>query len=155
MLLATSCTSVIVVLGARFEQISPHLNGLPIAVHHNPNWQDGIATSIAAGLSQAGDSDAVLIALCDQPFITTEDYQALLQTFSKEGKLAAAAFYNDAVGVPAVFSRECFSGLSNLKGDVGARRLLVELRQQVALHPLPRAAFDVDTQQDLDTLLPS
>ncbi len=69
------CDPVVVVLGAETERSANEIEGLPVVACVNENWQIGMSSSIKAGLAKLcreiePDIDAVLISLCDQPFVT-------------------------------------------------------------------------------------
>jgi molybdenum cofactor cytidylyltransferase len=63
-----------------------------------------------------------------------------------------AATYAGIAGVPAVFPRWAFPGLSALRGDQGARALLHRYVDRVRRIPMPNAAFDIDSPEDLQAL---
>lgn len=140
------------------DEISGLLAGVSVLQHSN--WQDGMGSSIAKGMqSIAGNYDAVLIMLADQPLVTLADYQALLAALEKvdvaQGQKAAdicCAFYADKYGVPAVFKRTCFEALLKLSGDRGAQRLLYNDRYRKIALNLNSAKVDVDDPQTLEYL---
>lgn len=153
MLAASKCSPVVVVLGAEIERSSEQLNGLDISICVNENWSDGISSSIKAGLDavlrREPAVDAVVIALCDQPFVTAEDIDLLLATFRMTGSPIVAASYSDTIGVPALFAREVFNDLFALKGDQGARKLIQQQSEKVSTVDIQRAATDIDRPDDL------
>ncbi len=60
-----------------------------------------------------------------------------------------AASYDGHTGVPAVFPRWTFSGFSDLRGDAGARTMLARHAERCLRIPMPNAAIDIDTPEDL------
>jgi molybdenum cofactor cytidylyltransferase len=146
--IATGCDPVIVVLGANAEVLREHLAGLPIRLVINERWQEGMASSIRAGLV---DTDAALITLCDQPFVHAANLIALIELFRNSGKPIAAARYGGNLGVPAIFARALFPELLALTGDMGARRVIAAHADQVAALDLPDAAIDLDTPLDVES----
>jgi molybdenum cofactor cytidylyltransferase len=92
--------------------------------------------------------DAVLISLCDQPFVTSEGLRAFLETFRESRSDVIAAFYDNVAGVPALFSSSLFPELTALEGEKGAREIIRNFPDAMTI-PLPEAGIDVDTAADL------
>lgn len=73
--IASLCNPVVVVLGASVHQTRAEIEDLPLQVVENQHWQSGMGTSISAGLAalleQKPALNAVLILVCDQPFVST------------------------------------------------------------------------------------
>jgi molybdenum cofactor cytidylyltransferase len=146
---------VVVVLGANAATIAPALAGLTsVAMVINPDWERGIASSLAVGLSAflADDScDAVVVTLADQPLVDGTALRRLITTFDDEHRIVASA-YDDTIGVPAVFGREHLDDLMRLTGDRGAGSWLRAHQNEVTRVPLYSAAFDIDRPSDVARL---
>jgi molybdenum cofactor cytidylyltransferase len=125
--------------------------GMPFAT--NQNSAEGLASSVRAGLEfhKGSGLGAVLVSSCDQPLVTGEHLQELIQLWRKGRGAAVASAYSNTIGIPAVFGSELFSQLSALRGDRGAGQLLRRLPNTVTL-VLPEAAFDIDTPEELGKL---
>ena len=131
----------LVILGANAEQLRAEVaDGVGIVI--NERWVQGLATSIHAAVRAAADADALLIALADQPGVTSADFETL--TSVTDAPVVAAA-YDGTVGVPALFRRNQFDALLALHGDRGAKSLLTGA-QTVAI---PNAGWDVDRVRDI------
>lgn len=151
--LAELTPRITVVTGARADKVAMELNGLDVELCFNERWREGMGTSIALAMSGVEpETRAVLIMLCDQYLLDGDDLAGLLAAWRQQPGRIAAARWDDAIGPPAIFPRRHFTGLAQLSGDTGARRLLVEQRAQVSLVDMPHAAFDVDDAQDLAEL---
>jgi CTP:molybdopterin cytidylyltransferase MocA len=138
-----------VVLGARSAQLAGLLEGLPGKAVINPQWQEGIGSSIRAGVaSLPADCAGVLMLLADQAAVTTEDLERLVSAWAEEPSRIVAASYGGRTGVPALFPRRCFPALGMLQGDTGARALLRQDPERVRAVPMPHAALDIDTPED-------
>jgi molybdenum cofactor cytidylyltransferase len=146
---------VVVVLGANATTITPALIGLTsVAIVVNPDWESGLASSLAVGLSAflADDScDAVLVTLADQPLVDGAALRRLIAAFDDEHRIVASA-YDDTIGVPAVFAREHLYDLTRLTGDRGAGSWLRARQKEVTRVPLFSAAFDIDRPSDVARL---
>ena len=147
-------TPVLAVLGAHRETIraSVCLNrAIPVI---NDCWEQGIATSIHAGVNSldavAPNAKATLILSCDQPRLTAGHLRALIESFAAQPEPSiVASAYAGVLGVPAVFPRLVFPELLALRGDKGARALLVEPPCPLIALPFPGGEVDVDQPADL------
>ncbi|MEZ5563996.1 MAG: nucleotidyltransferase family protein [Gammaproteobacteria bacterium] len=149
-LLAPRCgAGVFVVVGAAADSARTLLDGEPATLVENPDWAQGMSTSIARGIaSLPATADAALILLGDQPAITNTDLDALIDGWHVEPALIAAAGFNGQLGPPVIMPREYWPQLAALHGDQGARSLLGWHAERTTV-PIPNAAYDVDTPEDL------
>jgi molybdenum cofactor cytidylyltransferase len=146
----------IVVLGPRAAEHRPLLAGLPLRVVENPAAASGMASSLIAGLCSieetAGDCDAVVVTVCDQPFVTAAHLDALVAAWRSTGSSIVASSYAGTSGVPALFAATHFAELRQLRGDRGAGPLLAGHAASVHLIPLAGGELDIDTPADLARL---
>jgi molybdenum cofactor cytidylyltransferase len=155
---ASGCAPLVLVTGALHEELLPEVEGLPFYVVRNEDWQQGLSTSIQAGLdvlemqTEAAPLAAAIVMLCDQPLLSAEVLQQLVNQFQNTGQPLVACGYSDARGVPALFGRALFPALHALRGPAGARDLL---RQYAALPAVefPGGVVDVDTLAQYQALL--
>jgi molybdenum cofactor cytidylyltransferase len=148
---------VVAVLGAYYEIIrtSVELSGTIVAL--NELWEQGIASSIHAGLQALAQVEpnavGVLILSCDQPRLTAGHLRALIETFiaQTEPSIAASA-YAGVHGVPAIFPRSVFEALQALQGDKGARALLDRPAYPLISLPFEGGEVDIDQPSDLANL---
>ena len=146
-------SAVTVVLGAHAAELSPLLSHSQSSVVINRDWREGIASSIRTGVARLPAScTAVLLTLVDQPAVTAEDLKRLVGAWKRQSEHIVAARYGNTTGVPAIFPRSTFSDLAALRGDVGARVLLQRNPDRVVRVPMPSAALDIDTPEDLLSL---
>jgi len=142
--------ALIVVLGAGAAKLAPLLEHSPGSVIVNDEWREGLASSIRAGVARLPPScDGVLLLLADQAAVTADDLRCLADTWRKQPQYIAAALYAGIIGAPAIFPRSVFSELAELRGDAGARLLLRRNPERVVRVPMPSAAIDLDTPEDL------
>ncbi len=150
--LGSSCRPVVVVLGAHAEAIRPELEGLPVQVVQNGRWAEGLSTSIRAGieaLPSAPDSpEAVVLTLCDQPFVESDSIEALVAAYRSTRRPIVASQYGGTLGVPTLFSRALLPELLALEGDTGARQVIQAHAATVWPVPCPQGAVDLDTPED-------
>lgn len=111
---------------------------------NNPDADEGIASSIRAGVREAGEG-RVLIMLCDQPHITVAHLRALLAIDAP----IVATGYAGIAGAPAVFAPQYREELLALRGDRGARDVIDRHREVVHVVAFEDAAADIDTEEDV------
>ena len=148
------CAPVVVVAGA--IQITPVLAGLPVSIIEHPNWSNGLGSSIAVGVKHAvtitANLDAVILLSCDQPFVDAATLRQLIQLHLENGKTIVASAYAETLGIPALFDRSCFGDLLQLRGDSGAKGIILARGHDVVPFNFPAAAIDIDTTADYEKL---
>jgi len=148
---------IFVVLGAQRELITATVafkNAVPV---FNENWEKGIASSIHAGLraldTHPGESSAALILSCDQPQLSASHLRDMLRVLAAaQQKSIVASSYADTLGVPAIFPRSAFPQLLALRGDKGARAILLDPPCPLAAVPFAGGEIDIDVPADLEHL---
>ena len=154
--IASYCQPIAVVLGANAERIKPEISQLPIQIVENQQWEEGMSTSIRVGLeallAMNPNLDAVAIALCDQPFVSSQMLDRIVEAYRFTGKPIIACEYSGTLGVPVLFSRALFSELMALKSTEGAKKLIKKHIHQVFSVPFPEGAIDIDTPKDYEQL---
>lgn len=154
--LASRCHPVYVVLGAEADLIRREFESLLVSFVVNPEWRDGISSSISTGLCAARAVDegvgAVLFLAADQPLVTADALDRILDRHAAGSEPIVASSYSGTMGIPALFDARFFEDLEQLSGDTGARALILESKDDVAIVECPEAAFDVDTIEDLNRL---
>jgi len=145
--------SVTVVIGAYARDMTHLLGHSPASVIVNREWEEGMASSIRRGLAALPAAcDAVMVLLGDQVAVTGDDLKRLVSAWKEQDSVIATATYERHVGVPAIFPRVCFSELAELRGDHGARLVLERNSYRLVRVPMPNAAIDLDTPEDLAAL---
>lgn len=152
--LACVCQPSIVILGAHAERLRQEVKNLPVQVVENLRWAEGMSSSICAGVAALdAESDkisAVVLALCDQPFVSAQVINNLVEAYHFTGKPIVASEYSGTLGVPALFSRTLFSELKALKGGEGAKQVIKKYAKDVFGVPFPEGAIDIDTPKDYE-----
>jgi molybdenum cofactor cytidylyltransferase len=130
------------------------LEGIPATLVEHAGRDEGMASSIRAGLAALSDDvEAVVIALADQPLVSPLVVRAMRERWRAAPTSAVAPHYRDGRGHPVLFDRRQFGALGALHGDRGARALLDRLGTEcavVAVDALMPA--DVDTRAALSAL---
>jgi molybdenum cofactor cytidylyltransferase len=147
---------VIVVLGANAELISKEIDKTKVQVVGNNEWQEGMASSVRTGLSTlqkvSPSTGAVIFMVCDQPFVSSSLINNLINTHIDTGKPIVTCNYGEVIGPPALFHRSLFDELMELKGDVGARKIIQQHGDEVATILFTKGKIDIDTNEDYEAL---
>jgi len=147
---------VVVVLGAHADEIGPVLTGLPVHRVSNPEWEEGLGSSVRAGveaaLQLAPDLAGLIILPADQPELPALHLENLITRFRQGGCSLVASLTGDRRVPPVLFGAAWFDWLRQLTGDAGARDLLRENRPEFATVPLVSNA-DLDTPEDYDRFI--
>jgi molybdenum cofactor cytidylyltransferase len=138
---------VLVVTGQAAAEVQAALAGLAVRFVHNAHPEWGQGSSIAVGVAAlAPTTDAVLIALGDQPGLPADVVPALLHAFRGGGAAIVTPLYRGIQGTPVVFGAEVFPELRKLAGDLGARTVVRASPERVR-----EVRFDVPMPADIDT----
>lgn len=145
---------VLVVLGASHEMIAAGVDLSDAHVVINALWEEGIASSIRAGLAEllrvAPEAEAALLLVCDQPRLSADHLSGLRAAYGSAGAAAiAASEYEGIAGIPAIFPVSQFANLMALQGDVGARSLLRNPQCPMVTRHFEGGEVDIDTPSDL------
>ena len=141
---------VIAVVGASAPDVEAALEGLPVQVVHNALWEQGVGTSIQAGVRRAEELglDGVVLLPADQPLVTTEHLRGLREKQGTSAKPIVASRYAGTVGVPVLFSRQYFPHLLRLEPTKGCKGIILSNEQDSLLVDCQAAEFDIDTPDD-------
>lgn len=142
---------IAVVLGAHAEVVRERVDFGSADPVVCDGWEEGQAASLRCGLDAVGDVDAVLVTLGDQPGITPQVIAMVMDAIDSPA-LAARATYDGVPGHPVLLKRALFPLVRELRGDVGARPVL----EQVKVKHLEAARLcsnaDVDTPEQLEAM---
>jgi molybdenum cofactor cytidylyltransferase len=147
---------VVVVLGAQAALHRKAIEKLPVDIVINSDWEKGMGNSLKAGLhhliTNNPKTEAVIIMVCDQPFLTSEHVKKLIASFQKTSSGIVASSYNETKGVPALFSRFLFDQLFQLEDGQGARKIIQNYQGTMPLIEFYMGEIDLDTPEDLNKL---
>lgn len=127
------------------------LAGLPVARVTVPDPAQGMSASLAVGLGAIPPTRGILLLLADLPEITADDLRHLLSLWQQEPEAILRATAADGTpGHPVAFPPDLRDDLLTLRGDEGARAVLIRHRARLKTVPLPgtHATTDLDTPED-------
>ena len=119
-----------VVLGHEMERILDESDLGDAGVVENPEWEEGIASSLRVGLdalTRLSRCDTALIVIGDQPDVSAEVVAELLVSHSKSGKPVSVPKYRYSWGNPVLVDRSLWPRVMSLEGDDGA--FLIEMKR--------------------------
>ena len=154
--IASRAQPVIVVTGHERERVEAALKGLPVRLVHNPDFSEGLGTSLKTGIASVPqEADAAIVCLADMPQVDAALINRLIAAFDPErGALVVLPSIDGRRGNPVVWSRRFFHDLMSIQGDIGARHLIGNYAEAVVEVPVSgdAALTDVDTPESLSAV---
>ncbi|OBQ68503.1 4-diphosphocytidyl-2C-methyl-D-erythritol kinase [Mesorhizobium loti] len=151
--LASKASGTIVVTGHQRERVRAALPGLDVTFADNPDFADGLSTSLKAGIAYLPEDTAgAMIVLGDMPGIESDDLDRLIDAFREAGgNSVVRASHQGKRGNPVLLPRALFPAIAHLEGDTGARHLVeAEGLDVVDVEIGEGASVDVDTREALE-----
>ncbi|WP_245741895.1 nucleotidyltransferase family protein [Anaerobacillus arseniciselenatis] len=152
-LLETKVDKVIVVLGHQADTISNELQGLPVRVIINPEYELGHSSSMIAGVKAANLNSSLMFVLGDQPLIKSETINHLVDLHMESRKIVVPS-YQGKNGHPVIFPKKFRSKLLSLQGDIGAKHIIAANRNETLFNDVKDQGIilDIDTWNDYQLL---
>lgn len=149
---ASKSSSVTLVTGHRAEQVASLFEKDEIQIIHNDDYEKGLSSSLATGIAAVpDDAVAAIILLGDMPMVSPQSIDRLIDAFDPEAGIhIVVPTFNGKRGNPVLWSRQFFSELRTISGDVGARHLVGRYADAVAEVEIGlEVALDLDTPEAL------
>ncbi|MDE1968103.1 MAG: molybdopterin-binding/glycosyltransferase family 2 protein [Alphaproteobacteria bacterium] len=154
--LAAGLAPVVVVTGHEREKVTAALAGLPVSLVDNPDYVEGLSTSLKAGLGiLPPEAEGALICLADMPRVSAAELKRLAGAFDpREGRAIVVPTRHGKRGNPVLWARQFFAEMRAVAGDVGARHLIGAYPELVAEIEMEGDGVltDIDTPQALAKL---
>jgi molybdenum cofactor cytidylyltransferase len=153
-LMASQVDEVILVLGHHADLILAEVQrylqrGFKVVL--NPYYREGMSRSLQEGLRQVHkNSEAVLIALADQPFVEIQSLNKIIQAYHHTPYGIIVPTYRGRRGNPVLLSLKYRQEMESLTGDVGCREILKRYQEDVLEVEVdsPGILKDIDTPTD-------
>lgn len=152
---AARLNQVVVVTGNETTAVTQAVWDLPVDVVHNDRYRDGLSESLRVGIAALGSEiAAALVMLGDQPLLTAEIIDQLVECYEQGDASIVAPFADGQRGNPVLFDRRFFAELQAITGDQGARTVLQTYRDAIVAVEVDSAVLeDVDTPEAYEALL--
>ncbi|MGE4218118.1 MAG: NTP transferase domain-containing protein [Alphaproteobacteria bacterium] len=155
--LASKARPVIAVLGHEALEVRAALAGLDIATVENPDYAEGLSTSLKRGIrALPPDIDGAAICLGDMPNVSAPEIDRLIAAFDPAaGQALCVPTHGGRRGNPVLIARQFFADIQDIAGDIGARQLMARYPNMIREVPMAADGIltDVDTPEALDELL--
>ena len=143
---------ILVVLGANAGLIQASLDNETVQVVNNTDWDKGQSTSLKAGVTAIRQTvDGVLFLLCDQPHLTVNLVNAVVEEGLRSGKVVTPII-DDRRANPVYFPASCFPLFDSLEGDAGGRQIISACPHTTLPWLDDWMARDIDTPEDYRAL---
>jgi molybdenum cofactor cytidylyltransferase len=150
--LASKAASVTVVLGHEAEQVETLLAGRKVNFVRNPDYAQGMSTSLRAGIAALpAEAEAAVVLLADMPRVSAVHVDRLIDAFEAQRPAIVVPQRNGRRGNPILWPRAFFAAMQNVAGDQGARGVLEANAGRIRFVDIDDDAIhaDVDTPDDL------
>ena len=142
---------ITVVLGAKAQTIkrSIDLSGTDVVI--NRDYRKGQLSSLIVGLENAPpETEAILVCLVDNPFITTTIVNRIISTFRETKGPIVVPVFNKKRGHPVLFAKSLFKELVNAPAEEGARYVVYSNEDKVVELETPESSVlvGIDTPED-------
>jgi molybdenum cofactor cytidylyltransferase len=156
--LASEARPAIVVTGHESEKVRAALAGLDVTLVFNPNYVQGLASSLRTGIAGLpAETEGALVCLADMPLVGPTEINKLISAFNPvERRTIIVPVHGGERGNPVLWGRDHFTEISQLEGDRGARALMdlhVDEVTEVAMRS-DAVLADFDTPESLARLKP-
>ena len=138
----------------QYEEIREALLNTNINIVINDNSSLGISSSIKLGINFDKNADGYMFMVCDQPFISIETLNSVIDNFINGDKGIVCVGYGDNKGNPVIFSKKYINELLLLEGDNGGKRVLKRHLNDLKIVNVDNEVelVDIDTQEEFSKL---
>ena len=153
-ILNSNVTSMTVVTGFDENKIINALSGLNVNFVKNINFQEGLSSSLKAGLANITPTpSAVIICLADMPKIQPEHINQLIENFDPlKGWEICIPTNNGKRGNPVLIGSRLFPYIFETSGDFGAKQVMKQHSDKIVEVEIGTSDihFDIDTQDEYE-----
>lgn len=142
---------IILVIDKSHNDVRTKISNKPIKIIENNESYKGMSTSIICGLKAINPSTkGIMIALCDQPFLTVDLLNQLIKEFWKNCNKIIVPVYKSIRGNPVIFPIRFKKELELLTGDKGGRDIIKKHPDEIVeiISGTDEILFDIDTKEE-------
>jgi CTP:molybdopterin cytidylyltransferase MocA len=154
-LLASTADDAVVVLGHRADEVAAAVSRFRVRTTLNPDYERGMSTSVVAGLRAIGpDSDAMMVALVDQPHLPVAVFDAVLDRYRDTGARVVVPTIAGDTGHPVIFDLSLRDEILAVDPAKGLRSVTYAHRLETLRVPVDAVGVldDIDTPEDYERL---
>jgi molybdenum cofactor cytidylyltransferase len=146
---------VICVTGYQSDLVEKSISGMGVSIMYNAQWSEGMGTGISAGITQLmlSNADSVILAVSDQPFVSSDLFEKMKSSKDQSGKGIVASSYAGTLGTPVLFGKNYFEWLKSLNGNEGAKKIVKLNMPDVCSVEFEKGNIDIDTKEDYEHLI--
>ena len=134
------------ILVTQYDDIAEMAAGFDVVMNDRPDL--GISRSMQLGLAAAGDVDAYMFCVCDQPGLSTSTIKKLIEAYKKGTAGIVSLAWQGKMCNPKIFSSRYREELMRLSGDTGGRQIIAAHKDDLLLIE----AESEDEVKDIDRL---
>jgi molybdenum cofactor cytidylyltransferase len=155
--LAGGLSPLVVVLGHEAERSRVELDGLPCQIVINPDYEQGINSSVKAGISALpAGTRATVVMLADMPFVTPEMIRGLIDRYRESEAPLVISDYEGVNAPPMLYDQCLFDELLTMTGEGCGRQVVRRHREEAEVLSWPASALaDIDVPEDYERALAS
>jgi molybdenum cofactor cytidylyltransferase len=152
--LAAGLSPLLVVLGHEADKARPELEGLPCQVVINPDYEQGINSSVKAGISALpAGTQATVVMLADMPFVAPEMIGGLIDRYRESEAPLVISDYEGVNAPPMLYDRCLFDELLTMTGEGCGRQVVKRHREEAEVLSWPASALaDIDVPEDYERI---
>jgi molybdenum cofactor cytidylyltransferase len=146
---------VFVVAGIHGGRLGEEFKGISnVEFVDNPQYQEGMSSSVKAVLPLINGADGVFFHLGDKPFLKRDLVKAMLECYQAGDRNIIVPVFSNEKGHPVLMNiNHYLQELEGLVGDKGLREVIEKHREDVLFMDGDEGCiFDIDTSDDIDTL---
>ena len=152
--LAGGLSPLLVVIGHEAEKSRAELDGLPCQVVINPDYEQGINSSVKAGISALpAGTQATVVMLADMPFVTPEMIRGLIDRYRESEAPLVISDYEGVNAPPMLYDQGLFDELLTMTGEGCGRQVVRRHREEAEVLSWPASALaDIDVPEDYERI---
>ena len=119
------------ILVTQYDEVASLASDLEITMNDRPDL--GISRSMQLGLEAAGDADAYMFCVCDQPWLKASTIERLIDAYKKGTAGIVSLAWQGKMCNPKLFSSKYKEELMGLSGDTGGRQIIAAHADDILL----------------------
>jgi len=122
----------LVILGAYRDKLTDLVSNMSVEYCYNDNYKEGMLSSVKCGFRNLpSDFEAVLVFQGDQPFISPDVINTIIEAYRLSGKGIVIPLYKSKRGHPLLIDKKYRNEIENLNAREGLRSLAYQFSDDV------------------------